>query len=147
MQTQGGITAAPSGNIMVVEDNEKLASLLSRALERAGYGVVTAISGADMRTQLSRTRPDLIVLDITLPDADGRDLLSALKKDPHLSSIPVVVWSGRYTDSDSRVALELGAEDYVEKGSAMALVHKIERVLLRLSERQLVIARRSDDEG
>jgi CheY-like chemotaxis protein len=145
MQPQGGIAAASNGNIMVVEDNDKLASLLRRALERAGYQVALAISGADMRMQLALARPDLIVMDITLPDADGRDLLSALKKDPSFSSIPVVVWSGRYTDSDSRVALELGAEDYVEKGSAVALVHKIERVLLRLSETQLIAARGSDE--
>jgi DNA-binding response OmpR family regulator len=57
----------------------------------------------------------------------------------------VIVWSGRYADSDRLVALDLGAEDYVEKGAPTALVPKIQRILLRISERELVKARESFD--
>lgn len=129
--------------IMVVEDNDMLLGVLQRALLRAGYEVIAAANGAEMRRLVLTERPDLIVLDIALPDADGRDLLAALKRDPQIATIPVVVWSGRHADSDRAVVLELGAEDYVEKGPPSALIPKIERVLLRISERELQAARLS----
>lgn len=129
---------------MVVEDNDLLLGVLRQALELAGYQVIPAASGSEMRRLLESNRPDLIVLDIALPDADGRDLLASLKKNPQMASLPVVVWSGRYADSDRAVVLDLGAEDYVEKGPpAKVLVPKIERLLLRLSEPALAVARRS----
>jgi two-component system KDP operon response regulator KdpE len=131
---------------MVVEDNDLLLTVLRSALEHAGYDVIAAPSAVDMKRLLESNRPDLIVLDIALPDADGRDLLAAMKRNARTASIPVVVWSGRYADSDRAVVLDLGAEDYVEKGPpAAVLVPKIERVLLRLSERELSAARRTLD--
>jgi two-component system KDP operon response regulator KdpE len=78
------------------------------------------------------THPDVIVLDMGLPDADGRDVLAKLKADQRTTDIPVVVWSGRAGESDSRISLDLGAEDYVEKSDATLLILKLERVLLRL---------------
>jgi DNA-binding response OmpR family regulator len=96
-----------------------------------------------MMKRLQTSKPDLIVLDIALPDSDGRDLLAAVKKDPKTFNVPVVVWSGRYADSDRAIVLDLGAEDYVEKGPPSGLVPKIERVLLRISERELVVARKT----
>jgi len=128
---------------MVVEDNEMLLGVLRLALERAGYEVIPAANGAEMRRLVAAARPDLIVLDIALPDADGRDLLAELKKDARMATIPVVVWSGRHADSNRAIVLDLGAEDYVEKGPPSALVPKIERILLRISERELEVARAS----
>jgi len=118
--------------ILVAEDNEVLQKLVKRAFEREGYVVVPALTAAEMLAEVAREKPDLIVLDVGLPDGDGRDLLAMLKKESRTRAIPVVVWSGRDTESDRRIALELGAEDYVEKGPASALVSKIERLLLRL---------------
>ena len=118
--------------ILVAEDNEVLQRLVKRSFEREGYIVMQATSAAEMTSELAKATPDLIVLDVGLPDADGRDLLSKLKKDPKTAAIPVIVWSGRDAESDRRIALDLGAEDYVEKGPASELVRKIERLLLRL---------------
>jgi len=118
--------------ILVAEDNEVLQRLVKRNFEREGYIVTQATTAAEMRSELAKATPDLIVLDVGLPDADGRDLLSNLKKDPKTANIPVLVWSGRDAESDRRIALALGAEDYVEKGPASELVRKIERLLLRL---------------
>jgi PleD family two-component response regulator len=70
-------------------------------------------------------------------------LLASLKNEPRTFASPVVVWSGRHADSYRVVALELGAEDYVEKGAPSALIPKIQRVLLRISERELRQARES----
>jgi len=118
--------------ILVAEDDAMLQKLVKRCLEQQGYVVTQATTAAEMKSELSKATPDLIVLDVGLPDADGRDLLSKLKKDPQTRSIPVLVWSGRDAESDRRIALDLGAEDYVEKGEATELVWKIERLLLRL---------------
>ena len=126
--------------ILVVEDNEHLLKLLRRVLEREGYEVIAASSGIELMKLVYSSKPDLIVLDVGLPDVDGRDLLATLKKDPKTFSIPVLVWSGRDADTTRRVVLDLGAEDYVEKGPPKALVSKIERVLLRISERTLANA-------
>jgi len=118
--------------ILVAEDNEVLQKLAKRSFEREGYIVVQAFTGAELMRELALATPDLIVLDVALPDADGRDLLAKLKKDPETASVPVIVWSGRDAESDRRISLELGAEDYVEKGPPSTLVGKIERLLLRL---------------
>ena len=128
---------AEGARILVAEDNEKLQELVKRALEREGYRVAQAFNGAQLGREVLQTRPDLIVLDVKLPDADGRDLLSMLKRDPTTAEIPVVVWSGRDPGSDRQIALDLGAEDYVEKGAPSELVSKIERILFRLNERRL----------
>lgn len=121
--------------VLVVDDDELLQELVKIALEGEGFAVAQAFTGAEMRTQLARARPDLIVLDLALPDADGRELLAALKKDPKRASIPVLLWTARYPDSDRAIALDLGAEDFFEKGPANDLVSKIERILMRISDR------------
>ena len=123
---------AAGARILVAEDNEVLQKLVKRSFEREGYIVAQAHSGAELATELAKATPDLIVLDVGLPDADGRDVLAKLKKDPKTVHIPVLIWSGRDAESDRRIALSLGAEDYVEKGPASELVRKIERLLLRL---------------
>jgi len=129
--------------IVVVDDNELVLAMVTRALEKAGYVVSSATSGMTMRNLLFTVQPDLIVLDVGLPDMDGRDLLAALKKDPKTRAIPVLVWSGGRDESDRRIALDLGAEDYIQKGPPSTLVPKIERILFRLSEGALVKARSS----
>jgi two-component system, OmpR family, KDP operon response regulator KdpE len=123
---------AAGARILVAEDNEDLQKLVKRAFEREGYVVVPALTAAQMVAEIAQEKPDLIVLDVGLPDGDGRDLLAMLKKAPRTRSIPVVIWSGRDAESDRRIALDLGAEDYVEKGRTSELVRKIERLLLRL---------------
>jgi CheY-like chemotaxis protein len=78
------------------------------------------------------------VLDVLLPDADGRELLARLKKDAKTAAIPVLLWTGRFRDSDSAIALDLGAEEFLENGPPSDLIGKIERILLRISERMPV---------
>src|SRR5687768_3890335 len=126
---------ANPATILVAEDNEILQRILRRALEHEGYVVVEATSSAELFKSLAVLTPDLIVLDVGLPDADGRDVLAALKRDPKTGDIPVVMWTGQSTDSARRIALEIGAAAFIEKGPADSLVSKIERILLRLSER------------
>lgn len=118
--------------ILVAEDNEALQKLVKRAFEREGYVVVPALTAGEMMAEIAKEKPDLIVLDVGLPDGDGRDLLATLKKSSRTRTIPVVMWSGRDRESDRRIALDLGADDYVQKGPTSELVRQVERLLLRL---------------
>jgi len=118
--------------ILFADDDPSVQRALKRLAEKNGFELLPVLAGADVYQAALDSRPDLIVLDIHFPDADGRDVLSRLKADPRISNIPVVVWSGRDPQSDRRIALDLGAEDYVEKRDPSTLLPKIERVLLRL---------------
>ena len=118
--------------ILFADDDPNVQRALKRLAEKNGFELLPVLAGADVYQAALESRPDLIVLDIHFPDADGRDVLSRLKADPRISNIPVVVWSGRDPQSDRRIALDLGAEDYVEKRDPSTLLPKIERVLLRL---------------
>ena len=129
------IVSMKRGRILVADDNAVIHAVVKDAAEARGYQVISVTTGVGAIVTAITARPDLIVLDIQFPDADGRDVLARLKADPRTAHIPVVVWSGRQGhDSDRRISLELGAEDYVEKSEAELLVRKIERVLLRLKE-------------
>jgi CheY-like chemotaxis protein len=120
--------------ILFADDDPDVQRALKRLAEKNGFELLPVLAGADVYQAALESRPDLIVLDIHFPDADGRDVLSRLKADPRISNIPVVVWSGRDAQSDRRIALDLGAEDYVEKRDPSTLLPKIERVLLRLRD-------------
>jgi CheY-like chemotaxis protein len=118
--------------ILFADDDPGVQRALKRLADKNGFELVPVLAGADVYEAALASGPDLIVLDIHFPDADGRDVLSRLKQDSRTSNIPVVVWSGRDPNSDRRIALDLGAEDYVEKREPATLLPKIERVLLRL---------------
>ena len=118
--------------ILFADDDPGVQRALKRLADKNGFELVPVLAGADVYESALNCRPDLIVLDIHFPDADGRDVLSRLKADARTTDIPVVVWSGRDPHSDRRISLELGAEDYVEKREPATLLPKIERVLLRL---------------
>ena len=118
--------------ILFADDDPGVQRALQRLAAKNGFELVPVLAGADVYQAALVEAPDLIVLDIHFPDADGRDVLSKLKGDQRTSQIPVVVWSARDPQSDRRIALDLGAEDYVEKRDPSTLLPKIERVLLRL---------------
>ena len=120
--------------ILFADDDPGVQKALGRLAAKRGFEVLPVMAGADVCQAAVEQKPDIIVLDIHFPDADGRDVLSRLKGDPRTANIPVLVWSGRDPQSDRRIALDLGAEDYVEKRDPSSLLPKIERVLLRLSD-------------
>jgi CheY-like chemotaxis protein len=124
-----------SRRILVADDNRAIQEAVRRVAERRGHEIIHATSGALAISVAIETQPDVIVLDMEFPDADGRDILRKLKAEPRTARIPVVVWSGRHGHpSDSRISLDLGAEDFVEKTDAHLLLLKVERVLLRLDQ-------------
>ena len=118
------------GLILVADGDTKLLKRVSDLARSEGYDVIVSPRGKDVIQLAVTRRPQLIVLDVEFPDVDGRDLLQAIKRDPRISAIPVLMWSGRDYDSDRRIALELGAADYVPKSDTLMLMPKIARVLL-----------------
>jgi CheY-like chemotaxis protein len=120
--------------LLFADDDPGVQRAVKRLAEKNGFELVQVLAGSDVYEAAVAQAPDLIVLDIHFPDADGRDVLSRLKADPRTRAIPVVVWSARDPNSDRRIALDLGAEDYVEKRDPSTLLPKIERVLLRLRD-------------
>ncbi len=118
--------------ILLADDDEQVQRAVTRVATKSGYNVIHVTSGGDVVRRAIETKPELVVLDIAFPDADGRDILSALKADARTAEVPVLVWSGRDPQSDRKIALDLGAEDYVEKTDAQDLLRKIQRVLQRL---------------
>ena len=115
--------------ILVVEDDESVAHMLTDVLELAGYRVWQAATGAEARALADRSRPDLIVLDLMLPDVDGLVLCPVLKAHAH---VPVVVCSGTSRRRDAVVALKLGADDFIAKPyNKDDLLARIEAILRR----------------
>ena len=124
-----------SRRILLADDNRALQDVVKRVAERRGHELYHATTGASTLSVAIETQPDIIVLDMDFPDADGRDVLRQLKAEPRTQRIPVVVWSGRDGhSSDGHISLDLGAEDFVQKTDAQRLIHKLERVLLRLDK-------------
>jgi DNA-binding response OmpR family regulator len=98
--------------ILVVDDDRKIVDLVRLYLERDGYRVIAAYGGLEALTLARRRRPDLILLDLMLPEMDGLDVCRILQAE---SDVPVIMLTARTTDEDKLVGLELGADDYITK--------------------------------
>ncbi len=115
--------------ILLVEDDADTARSLSKALERCGYRVMAADTGARARSMVNHVRPDLILLDLMLPDTDGLVLTTSLK---NLTSAPIIICSARDGRADRVLGLKLGADDFVAKPYDLdELEARIEAVLRR----------------
>ena len=123
------------GVVLVVDDDELLQELVKITLEGEGYTVLQALDGASMWRALKARKPDLIVLDVLLPDTDGRKLVTALKHERSTARIPILMWTARYREVERDAALDLGIEDFFQKGPAAELEGKIAAILKRFSER------------
>jgi two-component system KDP operon response regulator KdpE len=98
--------------ILVVDDEPQIQRFLKPALTAAGYEVVEAGSGAEALKAVATQAPDLVILDLGLPDMDGREVIASLRG---WSDIPILILSARDRESEKIAALDLGADDYVEK--------------------------------
>lgn len=106
--------------------------MLRAYLEREGYRVLTASTGEEALHVIRRERPDLILLDLMLPDRDGWDLTRLVRADTGLRHIPIIMLTARTEEADRVVGLELGADDYVSKPfSPREVVARVRAVLRR----------------
>ena len=101
--------------ILVVDDDREIVRLLRAYLEQAGYQALVAYDGETALHILRRECPDLVLLDLMLPDRDGWDMTRIVRGDPGLASTPIIMLTARVEDHDKILGLELGADDYVAK--------------------------------
>ena len=120
--------------VLIVDDDHEIVRLVKAYLEKAGFNVLTAFDGETGLHTLRREQPDLLVLDLMLPDRDGWDLTRLIRKDNQLSNTPIIMLTARVEDSDKIVGLEIGADDYVTKPLNPREVVARVRALLRRSQ-------------
>jgi DNA-binding response OmpR family regulator len=115
--------------VMVVDDEPKILQLARDYLEHAGFSVIVAHDGTAALAAARAQKPDLVVLDLGLPELDGLDVARTLRGE---SNVPIVMLTGRSEESDKLVGLEIGADDYVTKPfSPKELVARVRAVLRR----------------
>jgi two-component system alkaline phosphatase synthesis response regulator PhoP len=101
--------------ILVVDDDKEIVRLVQGYLEKAGFEVLRAYDGDTALHLLRRESPDLLVLDLMLPDRDGWDITRHIRADSTFAALPIIMLTARVEDTDKIVGLEIGADDYVTK--------------------------------
>ncbi|MGZ4964458.1 MAG: response regulator [Limisphaerales bacterium] len=121
-----------SRTILVVDDEPDAVELVAYNLKQAGYNVVTAKDGAEALEKVRSTAPDLIVLDVMLPEMDGFALCRVFKGAPITAGIPIIMLTAKAAEIDRVLGLELGADDYVTKPfSPRELLLRVKKLLQR----------------
>jgi DNA-binding response OmpR family regulator len=121
--------------ILVVDDEVEQLDLLEMNLGREGFLIKTATNAAEARAAVREDKPDLILLDLILPDTSGVNLAAELKHSPDTANIPIIMLTAKDAETDMVVGLSVGADDYVTKPfSTAVLLARIEAVLRRVSE-------------
>jgi two-component system phosphate regulon response regulator PhoB len=119
--------------ILLVDDEPDALEVLGFKLREAGFAPIFARDGARALASARQDRPDLIVLDLMLPEVDGLEVCKILRRDPTTASIPILMLTARAAEMDRVLGLELGADDYVTKPfSPRELVLRIRKLLQRL---------------
>jgi len=120
--------------ILVVDDDQKIIDLVTLYLKKDGYQVLSAGDGQQALDLARRRRPDLVILDLSLPEMDGMDVCYLLRAE---SKVPIIMLTARTAEDDRLAGLELGADDYVTKPfSPRELVARVRAVLRRTSDDQ-----------
>ena len=120
--------------VLVVDDEKDLADLLSYNLRKAGYEVGTAATGLRALQAVADRRPDLIILDLMLPELSGTEVAGRIRSNPETATIPIVMLTAKGEEVDQLVGLTVGADDYVTKPfSTKVLLARVEAVLRRAS--------------
>jgi DNA-binding response OmpR family regulator len=117
--------------ILVIDDEREIVKLVRAYLERAGFRVVTASDGQEGLTVFRHEKPDLVVLDLSLPRIDGLDVCRTIRRE---SNTPVIMLTARVEEQDRLIGLELGADDYIAKPfSPREVAARVRAVLRRVS--------------
>jgi len=116
--------------LLIVEDNTELLELMRLGLKQAGFSISTATNGLDALKKARSISPDLIILDLILPELDGFAVCETLKRSPDTAAIPIILLTGLSSEFTRYAGIESGADEYVTKPiSPEQLVPKIERRL------------------
>lgn len=125
--------------VLVVDDEPQIQRFLKPALTAAGYEVIRAADGATALQRAGELAPDIIVLDLGLPDMDGKEVLIAVRS---RSQVPVIILSARDRETEKIEALDLGADDYVEKPFAIGeLMARLRTALRHVAQKDHAVTR------
>lgn len=130
--------------ILVVDDEPQIQRFLKPALNAAGYDVVQAGTGAEALKAVATAAPDVLILDLGLPDMDGKEVIAQLRG---WSDIPIIILSARDRESEKIAALDLGADDYIEKPFGIGELTARIRTALRHKNRETASATRFEIDG
>ena len=124
------LSKGPKQKVLIVDDEPDTLELIAFNLKNAGYDTVTAADGAEALRKARSTAPDLIILDLMLPEIDGLHVCKLLQADPATAGIPILMLTAKAAEVDRILGLELGARDYVTKPfSPRELVLRIRNLL------------------
>lgn len=127
--------------ILVVDDDRDIVRLIRGYLEQSNYVVQTAYDGAGALEIIRYDKPDLVLLDLMLPDRDGWEITRLMRGDENLAKIPIIMLTARVDDVDKILGLELGADDYVTKPfNPREVVARVRAVLRRLQTANEVVS-------
>ncbi|HPP07819.1 MAG TPA: response regulator transcription factor [bacterium] len=127
--------------VYIVEDEQDISGLVALHLRKSGFIAIEFQSSQNFFNFLKNQIPDLVILDLMLPDADGLEICKYLKASPDYQSIPVIILTARSDESDKILGLELGADDYVTKPfSPRELVARVKSVLRRHSVEHTIVS-------
>jgi len=101
--------------ILIVEDEHDILQLVKLYLEKEGFRTVSAKTGMEGLQQVKQEKPDLVVLDLMLPEIDGIEVCTRLRSAPETAMLPIIMLTAKAEESDTIIGLELGADDYVIK--------------------------------
>lgn len=119
--------------ILIVEDEQDILQLVKHYLEKEGFRTVTAMNGLEALKKVKEDKPDLVVLDLMLPEMDGLEVCKRVRSNPDSAMLPIIMLTAKAEESDTIVGLELGADDYVTKPfSPKALVARVKALLRRI---------------
>ncbi|HUL22136.1 MAG TPA: response regulator transcription factor [Thermodesulfobacteriota bacterium] len=119
-------------SILMIEDEKDIVDLVEYHLKQSGFSVTSALDGSTGLERARKKRPDLIILDLMLPEMDGKDICRSLKSNPLTQSIPILMLTAKAEETDRLIGFELGADDYVTKPfSPKELVLRVKAILRR----------------
>ena len=118
-------------NILIIEDDEFLRGLINKKLLAEGFNVISAVDGEEGIKKAKEQKPDLILLDLVLPNIDGFEVLEKVKTDPDVSAVPVIILSNLSQKEDISKGIKLGAVDYIIKAqfTPEEIVEKVKNIL------------------
>jgi DNA-binding response OmpR family regulator len=128
--------AGPALRILVIEDNATLRAEVANILELEGFLVETADNGRIGLARIQRSRPDLVLCDIMMPDIDGYETLKQIRAKPATASLPVILISSRDSQQSIRSGMELGATDYVTKPFKVVDLLRVVRAVVERTPRR-----------
>ena len=125
-----------SKKILIVEDEHDILQLVKLYLEKEGFRTVSAMTGTEALRHVKQEKPDLVVLDLMLPEIDGLEVCKRLRSAPATAMLPIIMLTAKAEESDTIIGLELGADDYVIKPfSPKTLVARIKALFRRLERK------------